>query len=156
MDSHKDTKAQRERADALLRSIGDLTRTLEGHRARHEAALAAVDAEYAPQIQTLEKRIGAAAKDLAGLMKEETAAVFGGADIVRLANGLLTHTTEEKVSIPRDALEKIKAQGWVDAIRVVESVNRAVVERWPTERLTVIGARKRLAHGFGYEIKANV
>jgi len=146
----------KKQADTLLLDIYQLENTVATIERAHEEEAAAVAKKYEPLVRPLAERLERRVKALKDLMKKETADLFGGADIIRLANGLLTHTTERRVTIPRDALEKVEAQGWTEAVKIKKSVDRPVVEAWPTERLTVIGAKKRLVHIFGYEVKKNV
>lgn len=91
-------------------------------------------------------------KEIKALMKSKTAPIFDGADKVKMAAGILLHTKDFKVTIPREALAKIEEQGWMEAVRIAKSVNRPVVEGWPEERLVVIGAKRKLVNKFGYEI----
>lgn len=92
-------------------------------------------------------------KEIKTLMKSKTVEVFDGADKVKLDSGVLLHAKEFKLSIPREALAKIEQQGWTEAVRIAKSVNRAVVEGWPEERLVVIGAKRKLVDQFGYELR---
>lgn len=55
--------------------------------------------------------------------------------------------------IPRDALERIKAQGWREAVKTVESVDRGVVSEWPDSRLVMIGTKRRKVVEYNYEIQ---
>ena len=72
---------------------------------------------------------------------------------VALAAGVLCRMEELKVAIPRGALEEAKRHGLTDAIKTVESLDRAIVEKWPVERLTLIGASKKLKESYSYELK---
>ena len=88
------------------------------------------------------------------LMKSETDALFDGRDLVDLPHGRLLHSREPMVSIPKNALIKIEEAGWAaEAIQVVKSVIRGVVEKWPDEKLAVIGAARKLVDSFTYELK---
>jgi uncharacterized protein YpmB len=85
-------------------------------------------------------------------MKSRQVPLFDGKDTLKLLHGILLYNKEDKVSIPRDALGKIKAQGWKEAILIAESVDRAVVQKWPDERLVMIGAKKKAKETYSYEV----
>ena len=144
----------REKADAIL---WDLTRykfSLQMVREDAEAELARVREKYHEEISNLEALIKAREKALKALVKTNDSEIFAGRDTVRLENGLLLRSEDYKVRIPRDALPKIEAQGWHEAIKVVKSVDRDVVSKWPESRLVVIGAERRRVVNYEYELKA--
>lgn len=142
----------RDQADALLAGIRGRDKELSALHASAQAEAEKATARYKRRIEQAETKRAEMDRDLKRLMKAETAAVFDGRDKVNLKNGVLLHTQDFKVTIPRDALEKIKEQGWAEAVRVAESVDRPVVEAWPDERLVIIGARRRLADKYGYSL----
>jgi hypothetical protein len=84
-------------------------------------------------------------------MKSRKKALFGDGDKVKLAAGTLYRGLAPRLTIPRGALEAIKARGWLEAVRTSESLDRRVVEGWPTERLSAIGARFRQVERFSYQ-----
>lgn len=92
-------------------------------------------------------------KALQGLMKAHRAALFDGSDIVRLVNGTLIREAGDKVTIPKTALAKCKELGFTDVVKVAESLDRAAVEKWPDERLFLIGAKRKPDEKFEYELK---
>ena len=86
-------------------------------------------------------------------MRAQLVPLFDGEDKVTLVYGILLYGKEYKVSIPRNAIKKIKAQGWEEeAIKTAESVDRAVVEKWPEERLVMIGAQRKPKETYSYEL----
>ena len=144
----------RERADELLEELGLLRLELSDIEAQAEAELRAVRERYAANIDRYRSEIAAREKELKGLMKARDPEIFDGADKVTLRHGLLLRSEGYKVRIPRDALPKIEAQGWHEAIKVVKSVDRDVVSKWPESRLVVIGAERRRVVNYEYELKA--
>ena len=146
-------KAVRSEADQLLDAIGKATARLKTAEAEAEKELEIVRAHYARGIDPLRDRLKELDKELITLMKSRCVPLFDGMDTVKLLHGILLYAREMKVSIPRDALEKIKGQGWKEAILIAESINRAVVEKWPDERLVVIGAKRKEKKTYSYEVK---
>jgi hypothetical protein len=92
-------------------------------------------------------------KQLKTLMKQNRGVLFEDRDLVDLPNGVLIYEKGHKVRIPKGALERIEAQGWMEAIKIVKTVIREIVEKWPDERLAVIGASRKRTEDFSYEIK---
>jgi len=146
-------EAVRSEADQLLTDIGQVVVRLKKVEADAEAEIETVRAHYAKSIDPLRERVGELDKELITLMKSRCVPLFDGKDTLKLLHGILLYNKEDKVSIPRDALEKIKGQGWKEAILIAESINRAVVEKWPDERLVVIGAKRKEKKTYSYEVK---
>lgn len=91
-------------------------------------------------------------KALQGLMKAHRAVLFDGTDVVRLANGTLIRTSGDKVTIPKTALAKCEELGFTEVVKIAKSLDRAVVEKWPDERLFLIGAKRKPDEKFEYEL----
>lgn len=139
-------------ADLLLASIGNLVAIIRNMQQKANAEIEAVKQKYGNLLAGFENDLKQQDKALVKLMKAEVAEIFDGKDLVKLRHGTLLHTKGHKVRIPRDALAKIEAQGWSEAIMVHKSVKRPVVEGWPDERLAVIGAERRRVESFSYEV----
>jgi len=148
-------QAVREDADQLLKDIGQVVVRLKKVEANAEGEIEVVRAHYAKSIDPLRERLKELDKELIALMKSRCVPLFDGQDTLKLLHGILLYNKEDKVSIPRDALEKIKGQGWKEAILIAESVDRAVVEKWPDERLVVIGAKRKEKKSYSYELANN-
>lgn len=144
----------RERADAYLEDLGEMAGRIQALERQAQADMEAVKAKWAAVLEPLKEEFKAVERDLLALLKRETAAVFNGADKVSLRHGVLIHGKEFKVKIPRGALQKVEEMGWMEAVRISKSLDRSVVERWPVERLEMIGATRKLVEKFAYELKA--
>ena len=142
----------REKADKLLEELAALTSEAEHAQNEAQMELEAVRVKHEGPIGFLKGALLEKEKELRVLMKGKVVKLFDGKDTVALEHGILLHTKDWKVSIPRDALEKIEDHDWPEAIKVAKSVDRAVVERWTDERLFMIGAKRRLVEQFGYEL----
>jgi hypothetical protein len=66
------------------------------------------------------------------------------------------HTKGQRVVIPKTALADCETLGFEDAIKTVKTILREVVEKWPDAKLFLIGAQRKPAEGFEYEIKREV
>ncbi|MBW1666867.1 MAG: host-nuclease inhibitor Gam family protein [Deltaproteobacteria bacterium] len=142
-----------ERANELLLEIGSCKGQLSEWEARAQREIEAVKKRYSAHLEELRQELKASESKLLGLMKEKRAVIFDGTDQVELEAGILLHGTQDKVRIPRDALQRIEAQGWTEAVKVAKSVDRGVVEKWPLERLILIGADRKEKEVFSYELK---
>jgi len=139
--------------DERLKQLSEITREFETYQSVAEYEIERIRSQYSEKLIEYKTQIAALDKDVKGLTKKNKAEVFDGKDQVNLDHGILLWGKEKKVSIPRDALDKIEAQGWNEAIKIAKSVDRAVVEKWPVERLTVIGAERKTVEKFSYEVK---
>lgn len=143
-------------ANDILEELGVLKAELESIEGAAEREMALVREKYSGRLDTLRQAVAVGENTLLRLMKEKKTLLFDLAekkDQVNLDRGILLYGREDRVSIPRNALEKIEVQGWLEAIKVVKSVDRGVVEAWPDERLTVIGARRKMKEFFTYELR---
>ena len=116
------------------RSAGSV-RASRQRRAEAQAKIEQIRQFTVAELEPVRDRLKETEKALLKLMKAERKAIFDGNQKVTLEHGILIHTRELKVSIPRDALKKIKELEWTEAIKVAESLDRGVVEKWPDERL---------------------
>jgi len=138
--------------DERLKQLGEITREFETYQSVAEYEIERIRSQYSNKLVEYKEQIKDLDKDIKGLAKKNKAVVFDGKDQVNLEHGILLWGKEKKVSIPRDALNRIEAQGWNEAIKIAKSVDRAVVEKWPVERLTVIGANRKTVEKFSYEL----
>ena len=143
----------RERADRLLEELAALKQGAEQSQSEAQMELEAVRVKHESKIAFWKGGLLEKEKELHALMKGQVVPLFDGRDTVALEHGILLHTKDWRVSIPRDAKQKIEDQGWAnEALIISKSVDRAVVSRWSDERLFMIGAKRKLVENFGYEI----
>ena len=140
-------------ADVLLRDLAEIQEALKAAEAEAQAEIEKIRQKYEPNIAYIKECFQEREKLLLNLMKAEKAGLFDGKDKVSLDHGVLLYGKEGKVSIPRDALEKIERAGWLEAVKIAKSVDRGVVEKWPDEKLAVIGAMRKVKEKYEYELK---
>lgn len=143
----------REKANRLLAEIRDIGGGIEMLEGEFNFQVEKLRTKYAEQVNSLKEILDADEKQLIGLMKAGRRDLFDGTDIVRLQNGVLIHEKADKVSIPRDAVEKLEQCGFLDAVKIAKSVDRAIVETWADAKLLLIGAVRKPVETFSYEIK---
>ena len=139
-------------ADRMLAEIGRLGRTIEAAEAEAQVKIEQIRQFTVAELEPVRDRLKETEKALLKLMKAERKAIFDGNQKVTLEHGILIHTREKKVSIPRDALKRIKVLGWVSAIKISESLDRGVVEKWTDERLFLIGAERKERPEWKWEV----
>jgi len=138
--------------DGVLDELGRRSAELAALQEKAESEIAAVREKYGARIGRISDEIKDLDKEVKKLSKANVE-IFDGKDQLTLPHGILLHGKETKVTIPKGALEKIEAQGWDEAVKIAKSVDRAVVEKWPVERLVMIGAKRRKVETFNYELK---
>jgi len=92
-------------------------------------------------------------KEMLRLAKEKKSVIFCDADVFETEHGRLVRELSEKISIPRDALAKCEEYCFNDAIRITKSLDRAVLEKWPDEKLFLVGAKRQKVEKIDYELK---
>ncbi len=142
-----------ESAELMLAYIRAVNEQVAGMEARAEEEMERVRERYEGPLAEARDKQRQAEKDLVALMKENRGVLFDGTDQVDLKTGVLLHGEKDRVKIPRDAVERIEAQGWEEALKRAVSVDRGVVEKWPDERLIMIGAERKTVEVFDYELK---
>ena len=115
--------------------------------------IARITAEYEEKLAPHRLLIASADKALTGLMKAEKKALFADGDVVSLPYGSLIRNQDWKVTIPRDALGKCEELGFAEVIKIAKSLDREAVEKWADERLFLVGAERKPATKYSYEVK---
>ncbi|PKN67166.1 MAG: hypothetical protein CVU57_04235 [Deltaproteobacteria bacterium HGW-Deltaproteobacteria-15] len=145
-----------ELANNILAEIASTAAELSRAEAAAEAEMKAVRERHEGTIGQLKESLEGLDSKLVKLMKKHRSQIFDNTDQVDLRNGILLHGEGWKVKIPRNAAAAIEAQGWEEALKRAVTVDRAVVEKWPVERLVVIGAEKKPVETFSYELKQDL
>lgn len=141
-------------ADALLGAIARTAVNIAQIDEEYRAALAALVEGYEERLAPLRAALNEDDAALKSLMRQEKQNLFGGgADVIYLAHGALIHSLTLRVTIPRDALAKCEELGFAEVIKIAKSLDRETVEKWPDERLFLIGAERKPKEVFSYELK---
>jgi hypothetical protein len=141
-------------ADHLLDVIARAHVNRDSLMAEKNAALSALHNTYDAKTAPFEAAILASHSELMKLMKTSRGVLFDGTDVVHLPNGSLIHSVADKVSIPRDALAKCEELGFAEVVKIAKSLDRDAVEKWPDERLILIGAERKQKEEFSYDLAA--
>lgn len=141
------------KADDLLYEIAALSEVIAAIEGTAELEMRLVAERYWAKLDPFQRDIEKMKTELISLMKKERKILFDGRDIVHLDYGDLLCVKDQKVSIPRDALEKCEELHFDDAIKIAKSLDREAVEKWPDEKLFLIGAERKPVTKFSYEVK---
>jgi len=139
-------------ADNKLAAIAVFREELERVEAAVEWQIAGIREQYAASAAGLTDAIAGTEKELIALMKKNKAHLFDGADQVTLENGILLYGRELRVTIPKDAVAWIEAEGWEDGLKRSVKIDREAIGKWPAERLAVIGATRKEKETYTYEL----
>ena len=143
----------KEHADKLLMQIREeqstIDQTLAECKSEMEKVVARYDEKAKPLLESRDLAIGVLIK----LMRSNKNILFADTDVISLNSGRLLHSKEDKVTIPRDALEKCEEQGFADVIKIAKSLDREAIEKWTDEKLFLIGAIRKPKETFNYEVK---
>jgi len=143
----------KEMADIWLGEIRLQQAAIDSAIETRQNELRRIDAQYEETIRPLVESRDYAIAQIMKLMKANKAVLFDGTDIVDLEEGRLIHGKEDKVKIPKTALDSCEAQGFTDVVKIVKSLDREAIEKWTDEKLFLIGATRKPKETFNYETK---
>jgi hypothetical protein len=144
----------KDEADHRLHEIIAHTAALEVFRSKYEAEIKEVTAKYAAKIEAYEALIKSADLALIQTMKKNKGVLFGDViDVVNLMHGSLIREKGDHVTIPKTALAACKENKFTDVIKIVESLDRDKIEKWPDAKLTLIGAERKKKEEFKYNLR---
>lgn len=143
----------KDEAEALLNSLARTRGLLQQNLDDYNAIVACYTPAFESTRATLVADIETDEKALQSLMKKNKAVLFDGTDVVNLPPGSLIHSKVDKVTIPKTALAACKGNHFNDVIKVVESLDRDAIEKWPDAKLVLIGAERKVKEEFSYNIR---
>lgn len=144
----------REEANEKLLLMMHLNERIEDLNAKANAEMEAVLLPYKAFLDALQNDKAVLEKELLSLMKKNKGVLFDGTDVVNLLHGSLIREKGEKVSIPKTALAECEKLKFDDVIKIVKSLDRDAIEKWPDAKLTLIGAERKTKEEFKYSLKA--
>jgi len=147
-----DIAAIKAEAEMLLKVIAVCMESTQQIEAEHQAAVERIAAGFAARLAPVSRTLEDARKDLLALLRTEKRSLFGDGDVVKLKNGSLLRQLFGRVQIPRDAIVKCEELDFTEVIRIAKSLDRAAVEKWPDERLLLIGATRKMKEEFSYNL----
>lgn len=133
-----------------LRSIKEVTEKVERE---YNEIIEMVTGAYNERISRLKEKFAEKERELMRLAKGNKKDLFGSSDVYETEYGRLIREMAEVLKISRETLKKCEELGFVEAIKIAKSLDRSVLERWPDERLFLVGARRELVERIDYELK---
>lgn len=143
---------QHEAADIMLQEIGDCTQSMEILRAEVANEIETVKVRHAGDIHSLKEQIEKIEKELKKFEKSEREVFFDRVDRVDLPNGALLFAVNKAVKRARCVLANLQKLAMKDAIKVEESVDWDTLEKWPDEKLLMVGTERKREEVFSYEL----
>ena len=140
-------------ANEALARIRSLTDSISALESEANVEMAVITARYQARLESLRHKQTEVGKDLIVFMKKNKAVLFDGTDVVNLPPGSLIHSKVDKVTIPKTALAECEAQHFDDVIKIVKSLDRDAIEKWPDAKLVLIGAERKAKEEFSYDLK---
>jgi phage host-nuclease inhibitor protein Gam len=155
MKRREDVKRQEllNETEGSLFLIRAMQRDISALEAEANEKMQAITDQYNTLLAPLRDEKAARAKELIALMKKNKGVLFDGTDVVNLPPGSLIRNIFDRISLPKTALADCEAQGFDDVIKIVKSLDRAAIEKWPDARLVLIGAERKTKEEFAYDLK---
>jgi hypothetical protein len=139
-------------AELLLCDIIYHTASLTELLSEYENETKTLAEKYAAKIEAFEALKKSAEIGIMQIMKFNKKILFADTDVINLRTGSLIRNTGDHVTIPKTALEACKENKFTDVIKVVESLDRDKIEKWPDAKLTLIGAERTKKEEFKYSL----
>jgi hypothetical protein len=142
------------KADELLAAVGACELEVINIEAVIEAEISKIRDRYAGDLAALKELKSDSEKALKKVALKNKVDLFGeDGDKISLPHGIILYSEADRVTIPRDALEKIQALGWKDGIINTPTIDRPTIEKWNDEKLAAIGASKKPKKEVSWELK---
>lgn len=142
-----------DRVEVLLREMKEITRDIKKTEEEYNRVMEMITKEFQEKIAPLKEKFDEKEKELMKLAKAEKKRLFYESDVYETASGTLIREIKDTLKISRDTLRRCEELGFVEAIKIAKSLDRSVLERWPDERLFLVGARRELVERISYELK---
>lgn len=142
-------------ADLLLERIGTAAQELAAEEAKAQAELEEVRRKYHDQIAGARARLEIWGGELERLMRAHKRELFSGEDDrLELAHGALLYKVQTYVVKARGLLGRLKREGFLEAVKIAESVDWDKLQGWPEEKLIQVGTERKRREVFSYEAAA--
>lgn len=143
-----------ERADSHLKAILILSAKLAGINNAMNREFDAVRAKYSIEIDTTESLIRDYEDGLEALVKDRRGEILFGEDRADLHHGAVMLKIETRVKRVRKMLDRLKEENLTQAIKINESVDWDVIDRFDDDTIARIGSDRVNIERFSYELKA--
>jgi len=151
--SQESGAALREEIDDRLKWIGEMAARVDMIEEEFAQRVEKIRNEYREELNPLRENLELEGKNLIVYLKQNKAELFNKAEKITLPHGIVIHTTEPRLTLPKNAVESIEKLGWDEAIKIAKSVDREMVEKWPIERIIANGGDKKPKEKFEYELR---
>lgn len=141
------------KVDEMLGTIQMYSDELEMVQHVIDAEIIAIRNKYAETLDIKLTGKANAEKALKKFALKNRVELFGlEGDKVSLSHGIILYSKADKITIPKDAIDRITALGWKEGIKNVPTIDRPVIEAWNDEKLAAIGATKKPKEEISWEL----
>ena len=143
-------------ADALLLELGRTSADLAAANRYLEQEVAALRERWQAKITPLEETKNRLEHEVRVLAKINRDRFFSGdSDRLELPHGALLYEVQRRVKRARGVLERLEAEGFMEAVKVAKSVDWDALETWPEEWLIFVGTERIKKEVYAYEVKGD-
>lgn len=140
-------------ADGLLMDLGRTLADLDAANRHLAQEVEVLRARWQAKIEPLEAAKAGLEKQVRELAKVYRDDIFASADRLDLPHGALLYELQRRVKRARGVLERLEAEGFLEAVKVAKSVDWDQLETWPEERLIYVGTERVTKEVYAYEVK---
>jgi len=146
-------------ADRVLEELADLERQANVVKNALNEAIDQAKARAAEDMVEIGTRVKVLEAALSGFALANKSTLFKDKKSLELDFGTLSFRRSSKIVTAGKGvtwemvLEKIKDQGYSEAIRIKEEVNKEALAGWDDDKLGQIAVKRKTEDSFGYELK---
>ncbi len=143
-----------DQGEALLGRLAVVEGERDAVAAEYARAMEGLKAVYAEKLQPLGATIKAVEGEIKAFAKRHHTALFGEVDLVTLPSGELRYE-ESRVVVHGKAVtvEVLREHGYLDGVKIEESVNWDALDAWPDEKLLAVGTKRKDVKAYTWELK---
>lgn len=142
-----------DRVDQLLMSIRSTKEMLARTTIMANEEIDQIKQKYASQMDEWNRAVTTLEKELGRLVLAENETIMAGSDRADFTHGSVMLKTEQRVKQIKGMLEKLKAAGIHEAVKVAkEVVDWDMVEKLPDTTLAALGTERIAKIHFNYEL----
>ncbi len=138
------------------KKLAEIAKLKEEYNKINQAAqkeLEQVKSKYQDSLGSLEEQIKAADESIRQYLKKHKVEIFGDfSDMAEVEHGSVFYRSKLVVHRARGVLKKLEEMDLKEAIKITKSVKWDIVEKWPDEKLEMIGTKRKKREDFEYEI----
>ncbi len=151
----------RKEMDRLFASLKLFDEKITEINGKYEQETKSITELYSAMLAPIEDEHKAHSKALKSLIKANSDKLFQHPDAgsygivedrVYTALGVALRQVGEKLKTTRETLALCEKRGFVEAVKIAKSLDRAKLADWPADKLAMVSAEKRAFVDYGFEL----